>query len=285
MTRATGSSGPNATVAEGSDRSEAARTIPRGGGSVDGDPTPAVDPELWFQHVRYARRRDEQTLVVLVREYEEYALSLARRFHRRGGEPREDLDQVAREALLHALCRFDPGRGLPFPSFASPTISGALRRHFRDRGWGMRVPRRVHELTVASRVTAERLTPLLGREPTPLEVARALGVDVVDLMYAKEAASARQAISLDVEAGPSSVVHDRIGRNDDRLDRVPDLVDLRDAVLDLGERDRRIVAMYYVDQMTQAEIAGHLGVSQMQVSRLLTSTLRRLRHRLRVEAS
>ncbi|HEX2578439.1 MAG TPA: sigma-70 family RNA polymerase sigma factor, partial [Aquihabitans sp.] len=234
----------------------------------------------WFLHVRFHRTQDPALLDGLVHEYERYALSIARRFHRER-EPREDLDQVAREALVGALHRFDPERGLPFPSFATPTIVGALRRHFRDRGWAVRVPRQVHELTVAARTTTERLTPVLGRPPTIAEVAHELGVDLDDLLNAEEAAHARETASLDAtpDEGSGSLL-DQIGHEDGSIDLAENLLDLRRAMAEISADDRALLQLYYFENCSQVEIAQRLGVSQMQVSRLLTSTLRRLRRRM-----
>jgi len=124
---------------------------------------PAVDLPLWTVHVRYARRRDKRSLDQLVERYRAHAESQARRHYRRG-EPIDDLTQVAFEALLLALRRFDPERRKPFLAFAKPTIVGSLRRHFRDAGWAIRVPRRVHELATPVRDAHELLTHDLGRD-------------------------------------------------------------------------------------------------------------------------
>ncbi|MEO6628895.1 MAG: sigma factor, partial [Aquihabitans sp.] len=159
---------------------------------------------MWVAHVRYHRTHDAQHLATLVEAYESYALSLARRMNRYR-EPLEDLEQIAREALISSLNRFDPDRGIPFPAFATPTILGALRRHFRDRGWSIRVPRRVHEITVARHRSIDRLTTALGRMPTDGEIASDLGISVVDLVRAEGAAIARTPNSLDAPVGPSGV--------------------------------------------------------------------------------
>src|SRR5690606_70032 len=145
-------------------------TVPRGSTADDWHQRPAVSFGVWFDHVRYARTGDGDRLAALVRQYETYAVSLAYRMHR-DREPLEDLEQVAREALVHALQRFDPERGIPFPAFASPTILGSLRRHFRDHGWSVRVPRNVHEIAGARHQAVERLTGVLGREPSTEEIA------------------------------------------------------------------------------------------------------------------
>jgi RNA polymerase sigma-B factor len=266
------------------DRVAAERSIPRGRSASDADPTPGVDPDLWYRHVRYARSREPDDLLELVQEYEPYALALSRRYHRRGGEAREDLDQVAREALVLALRRFDPERGLPFAAFATPTITGAIRRHFRDRGWGLRVSRRVHDLTVAARATSNHLTGILGREPSIQEVAEAMEVDLDDLLEAQEAAYARTTQPLDI----GDLDDDRMvqpGAADPQVESVADLVDLRWAMADLDARCRTILRLSYFERWTQVEIGRQLGMSQMQVSRALASALHLLRTRMAVDGA
>ncbi|MCU1498596.1 MAG: SigB/SigF/SigG family polymerase sigma factor [Acidimicrobiales bacterium] len=258
------------------DLSEAGTTIPRGSDATDDDPTPAVDETVWLWHVRFARSGDRAELARLVEEYDRYALAFARRFYR-ARELREDLDQVAREALVVALQRFDPARGIPFPAFATPTISGALRRHIRDRGWALRVPRRAHELTTAARRSSEELTALLRRPPTVSEVADHLHVELDDLLDAQEATYARETASMDAVADASRPLHDSLGDADSGIEMAENRLDLARALPELASQDRCVLAWYYFDELTQSQIADRLGVSQMQVSRILTRALRRLR--------
>ncbi len=259
------------------DRERTARTIPRGRDADDASTVPGVDPAVWELHVRYDRTRDPSTLEALVDEYERYALSIAQRF-RRVREPREDLDQVAREALVLALGRFDPERALPFASYATPTIAGSLRRHYRDHGWSVRVPRRVHEITVATRTVSERLTSDLGRPPTVQEVVDELGITIDELLHAQEAVHARETVSLDAPvAEDGGALHERISVEDRAVARTDNRIALTEAIAELGDRDRGLLDRYYFQEQSQSEIARHLGVSQMQVSRLLADTLRRLR--------
>ena len=266
-------------------RCVAVRTIPRGRGPLDPGRAPGVEPSVWLLHVRFRRTGDPSALAQLVEEYDAYACSLAERMHREH-EGREDLHQVAREGLLRALRGFDPERSLPFPAFATPTILGALRRHYRDRGWAVRVPRRVHEMATASRATEERLTGALGRAPTIAEVADELGVSVDELLDVRDAVHARNVASLDglAAAGDGRPAGtDRAlaggddGGRDPLLARVEDRQALRGALDQLDERDRAVVRMYFFEERSQADIARECGVSQMQVSRWLASILRRMR--------
>lgn len=242
----------------------------------DGTLRPAVDAAVWDLHVRYAEDRDERAMVALTEEYDRYAVSLAHRLHRHG-EPLEDLEQIAREALLLALQRFDPLRGIPFPGFATPTIMGAIRRHYRDHGWSVRVPRWVHDTTVAVRRIADELTNSLGRSPTIDEIAEAAGISAERILQAEEAAEARNPGSLDAESGEGSNSHDLVGRSDSRLLEAENHVALRQAMADLGPRERELIGLYYFEEKSQTEIAALYGVSQMQVSRWLASAVGRIR--------
>jgi RNA polymerase sigma-B factor len=262
---------PTTDGATDEERALAQRTLPRNGDA------PGVDPDLWLLHVQYATRSTPELRNRLVEEYQGYALAMARRMHR-DGEPIEDLRQVAFEALLLALERFDPERGCPFLGFASLTINGALKRHYRDYGWLMRVPRRVHELAAPIRRATDSLTTELGRAPTLEEVAAELEIDVETLLEAQEADRARSLGPLSVLTNSESggFERDTLGARDPGFDRSTDLIDLRRALDDLDERDRELIGMYYFEERTQSEIAAAIGVSQMQVSRLLQSITRRL---------
>jgi len=234
---------------------------------------------VWRDHERYARDRDPAALDRLVREYGRYARSLAERMHR-GHESIEDLEQIAMEALVVALRRFEPERGLPFPALATPTILGALRRHYRDQGWLVRVPRRVHELATALRDATAHLTVVLGRAPTVAELARHLDVAVDTVLEAQEALHARDTRSIDASFGDDRRLVDDLGGDDPGLSAAEDRLAAADAIGTLGARDRELLRLYFVEERTQSEVAEVLGVSQMQVSRLLSSVLRRLRQRV-----
>ena len=241
---------------------------------------PAVDAELWRLHVRYARDRDEQTLVTLVERYRPHAEAQARRHYRRG-EPIDDLTQVAYEALMQALQRFDPDRAKPFLAFAKPTIVGSLRRHFRDAGWAIRVPRRVHELASPVRDAQELLTHDLGRPPSPGEVADFIGVDEHEVLDALRAEEARVTTSLDAPDPASGLQAEQvIGRLDRGFVGIENRTALLQSLDRLSDDDRALLQMYFVDERTQSEIAEVLGCSQMQVSRLLRRAVRQLRRHM-----
>lgn len=264
----------------GDDLSTIARTIPRGIDAADASTVPGVDPSVWADHVRYARTRDAAVLDRLVAEYERYARSLARRL-RRSSDAADDLDQIAFEALVVALRRFDPERGLPFPAFATPTILGALRRHYRDHGWAVRVPRRVHEFAMAERAAVEELVAQRHRQPTAPELAEAMGMDLDALLAAQDALHARNARSLDARSGEDDgLLGDLVGGDDLRIHAVEDRVALAEAMASLDEPARELIRLYFFEERSQSDIAQQLGVSQMQVSRLLSAVLRRLRQRM-----
>lgn len=252
------------------------RTIPRGSSKEDHDPTPALMRETWSDHVRVARAGCPEALARLVREYERYARSLATRMHR-GNEPREDLDQIALEALVMALKRFDPDRSIPFPAFATPTILGALRRHYRDHGWLVRVPRPVHELASALREANERLAATLGRPATDGELTEELGLTPEELRAATTAIRARDARSLDATLDGERSLGDQLGNDDPELGLAEDRLAASAAFEHLEDRERRLLWLYYIEEKTQTEIAEVLGISQMQVSRLLGAALRHVR--------
>lgn len=262
-------------VVEASLMAEAQVTMPAG--PVDGQPRRReVDPNLWLDHVRYARNRDRAALERLVVEYRTYACSLARRLQRHS-EQREDLEQVAMEALLVALRRFDVGRSLPFVAFATPTILGCLRRHYRDRGWLIRVPRSTHELTVAAREASQELTARLGREPSADEVAEMLDVTVDTLLTARSDVLARGVVPLDTTSSDSVAGERQVGRVDPAFDGADNHLALARAMAVLSGADRDLIRRYYFVDYSQQQIAGQLGVSQMEISRRLARLVARLR--------
>lgn len=215
----------------------------------------------------------------LVTGYLPVAQHIARRFSNRG-EPLDDLVQVATVGLINAVDRFSPERGSDFFSFAVPTISGEVRRHFRDLGWSMRVPRRLKDLHVSINGAVSYLSQDLGRAPKPTEIAEHLGVPVSDVLEGLEASEAYRSSSLDEmlssEAG-SATVGELVGEADAELDRVDFRQALRPVLAELAERERTIVMLRFFGNMTQTQIAEHVGISQMHVSRLLAQTLDRLR--------
>ncbi|MHA6629642.1 SigB/SigF/SigG family RNA polymerase sigma factor [Pseudonocardia sichuanensis] len=218
----------------------------------------------------------------LVRGFLPVAQHIARRFSNRG-EPLDDLVQVATVGLINAIDRYSPDRGTDFFSFAVPTISGEVRRHFRDLGWSMRVPRRLKDLHVSINGVVSELSQSLGRAPKPTEIAERLGVPVSEVLEGLEASEAYRSSSLDEmlssEQG-SATVGELVGEADAELDRVDFRQALRPVLAELAERERTIVLLRFFGNMTQTQIADRVGISQMHVSRLLAQTLDRLRTRL-----
>ena len=210
--------------------------------------------------------------------------NIARRYRGRG-ESHEDLQQVARVGLIKAVSRFDPAMGAPFLSYAVPTIMGEVRRHFRDHGWSVRVPRRLKDLHVQISRISPDLAQRLHRSPTATELAEELGADRQEVVEALVAGGAYAARSIDapshVNDGPGeATIASSLGTLDRQLASVDDRESLRPLILALPERERAILAMRFFDGMTQTQIAAAIGTSQMQVSRLLAKTLEYLRFQL-----
>lgn len=229
---------------------------------------------------RYHLRGDRQARDELIARFMPLARQLALRYYH-GREPLEDLVQVAAVGLVKAVDRFEVRRTSAFASYAVPVMLGELRRHFRDNGWALHVPRGLQERTLAVEAEAERLQRDNARAPTPLEIAEALGLSVEQVLEAIDAAHATDTVSLDAPRqaadGERDALVDAIGREDERLE----LVEYREAIagaLDaLPERERTILWLRFGCDQTQSEIAQQLGVSQMQISRLLRRTIERLR--------
>src|SRR4051812_12310630 len=242
------------------------------------------DLDVWRLHVAYSRRGDPQVLDRLVRNY----LPRAERHARTGTRRLHDLDdrlQVAREALVLALQRFEPHRRLPFQPFADATITGQLQKHIRDHGWLVRVPRRVHELVPAIRAATEELAQELDRAPTPDEIAERLGCPTDDVLTALSAHRARTHESLDAFVTDEHPNYERLGSTDSRFRVVDDRDALRRALATFAEDDRALLRAYFVDGKTQQEIADELERSQMHVSRRLRRVLRVLAARVDGETS
>lgn len=216
----------------------------------------------------------------LVKRFMPLARSLARRYDR-SSEPFEDLLQVASLGLLKALDRFDPSLGHPFASFAVPTILGEMRRHFRDAGWSVHVPRGSQERALKVRDAQERLANLRGRAPTVHELAEYLELDQEEVIDALQAIQAYESLSLDAPrpgaTDEATSYGDAMGEEDARYELV-ELDATVSAVLGrIPQRERQILRMRFVDDLTQTEIAARVGISQMQVSRLLRRSLDQLR--------
>jgi RNA polymerase sigma-B factor len=234
-----------------------------------------LDPRF----AEYRRTRDRRLRDELVEDHVPLARFLARRFADRG-ESLDDLLQVALLGLFKAVDRFDPDRGLRFSTYATPTILGELKRHFRDRGWAVRVPRRVQELHVQLGRLVGSLSQDLGRSPTPAEVAARAGVSEEDVLEAMEAGGLYRLVSLDGTLTDDDDVLDlsgQLGDEDPSFDRIDDKVELEELLAVLPEREQKIVLLRFFDGLTQSEIADRIGISQMHVSRLLARSLAALR--------
>ncbi|MGY0231607.1 SigB/SigF/SigG family RNA polymerase sigma factor [Longispora urticae] len=203
---------------------------------------------------------------------------LARRFANRG-EPLDDLIQVARMALVKAVDGYDPARGPGFTSYAIPTILGELKRHFRDKGWSVRVPRRMQEAQLDVRHAAPELSQRLGRTPSVSDLAEHLGVPEAEVRAGLDCAGAYSAVSLSAPATPGSATElaDMLGDPDPNLELVEARAVLRPLLARLPERERAILTMRYCEELTQSQIAARVDLSQMHVSRLISQTLGTLR--------
>ncbi|HEX3612584.1 MAG TPA: sigma-70 family RNA polymerase sigma factor [Sporichthyaceae bacterium] len=196
------------------------------------------------------------------------------------GETRDDLAQVARLGLLNAITRFDPARGCRFPAYAMPTVTGEIKRHFRDRRRFVQIPRAMQELQLRINQARDRLAQHLCREPRPAELAAELDVPITDVRAALDAFAMFSPIDLDEPmpvTRPWQLRPEPLAVTDQALDRVVDLVALGPAIAALPERDRRILALRFYEDLPQAQIGAALGLSQMHISRLLTGILARLR--------
>ena len=227
----------------------------------------------------YRETRDPAIRASLCEEYAGFAAAQARRYDRRGVEL-SDLHQVALVGLLHAIERFNPDRGVRFTTFAEPTVVGELRRYFRDRTWSVRVTRRHQDLSRHAGIAADALAQRFGRRPTHAEIAAELDVEIDDLLSALDASQAYRSASLDAVVGDESPLRTRVGEIDLRLDQTPSRVTLRHLLAQLPERERELVRLRFEEGLTQSEIAGLMGMSQMHVSRLLRRTLALLRSHL-----
>jgi len=228
------------------------------------------------------RQRVRDELVEMHLALVEY---LARRFRNRG-EPLDDLVQVATIGLIKSVDRFDLERGVEFSTYATPTIVGEIKRHFRDKGWAIRVPRRLQELKLALTKATSDLSQKNGRAPTVAELAQHLGMSEEDILEGLESANAYSAVSLDApDAGDddSPAVADSLGTTDEALEGVEYRESLKPLLEKLPPREKKILLLRFFGNMTQSQIAAELGISQMHVSRLLARTLAQLREGLLAE--
>ncbi|MFF2786549.1 RNA polymerase sigma factor SigF [Streptomyces sp. NPDC058049] len=209
---------------------------------------------------------------------------LARRFRNRG-EPLDDLTQVATIGLIKSVDRFDPDRGVEFSTYATPTVVGEIKRHFRDKGWAVRVPRRLQELRLSLTTATAELSQQHGRSPTVHELAERLGISEEEVLEGLESANAYSTLSLDVPDtdDESPAVADTLGAEDEALEGVEYRESLKPLLEGLPPREKRILLLRFFGNMTQSQIAQEVGISQMHVSRLLARTLAQLREKLLVE--
>jgi RNA polymerase sigma-B factor len=230
--------------------------------------------------LRYHRDGDLDARERLIERCLPLARQLAGRY-RNAGEPYEDLVQVACVGLLKAVDRFDPERGKPFVKYAVPTMLGELKRHFRDKGWSVHVPRATQELVLKVGDALGELPAKLGRSPRPRDVARAVGAPVEDVLEAMEAATAYEASSLDAprpggEEGDAWTLGESVSEDEHGYEMVEIGETLRGTLEALPMREQVILRLRFEHDLTQAEIAERVGVSQMHVSRLLRRSLDRL---------
>ncbi|MBN1093032.1 RNA polymerase sigma factor SigF [Blastococcus sp. TML/M2B] len=226
--------------------------------------------------------RRERLREILVEEHLPLVRHFARRFSNRG-EPFDDLLQVGTLGLIAAIDRFDPTRGVEFLSFAVPTITGEIKRHFRDQGWSVRVPRRLQELHLSLNAAVGELAQKNGRAPTPSELAQHLGIPREEVLEGLAVANAYRSSSLDERLSgddDSPTLAATLGEEDAALEGVEYRESLQPLLATIPARERRILILRFFGNMTQSQIAADIGISQMHVSRLLSQTLAKLREGL-----
>ena len=206
------------------------------------------------------------------------ARHLAARYAGRG-EPTDDLVQTATIGLIKAVDRYDGERGIDFAAFAIPTVLGEIKRHFRDRTWSIRVPRRLQEMRLRITQASGELTQTIGRSPTVADLAAHLHVSEEEVLEGLEGAQAYSATSLSTPVGPEGALElgDTLGEEDEDMRLAELRIALGPAMAALADRDRRILALRFYGNLTQSEIAEQMGISQMHVSRLIARALRTLR--------
>jgi RNA polymerase sigma-B factor len=261
---------------DGAAGSQTTRTIPK--------PAPSERRDLVRRLLReYREHHDPAVRDQLVELNSDLVHFIARRFANRG-EPLEDIEQVGFLGLIHAVERFDPSLGNEFSTFATPTIMGEIRRYFRDRSWAVRVPRRLQENLLRVNAAAQQLTGELGRAPSINEIGERVGLEPEDVLAALEVSPAQHTVSL--EAAPAGradetiTLGDRLGVEDSNLDRVEMRSLLDQAMAHLNPREREIMALRFVEELPQTEVAKRLGISQMHVSRLQRAAVEHLRREM-----
>jgi RNA polymerase sigma-B factor len=285
----TGAAGPDGVAANGVAPAAAdqaveidAPKVPASRAATSADRAHARDLFLELQELpdgNPTRNRVRDELVEMHLPLVEY---LARRFRNRG-EPLDDLVQVATIGLIKSVDRFDLERGVEFSTYATPTIVGEIKRHFRDKGWAIRVPRRLQELKLSLTKATSELSQSLGRSPTVAELAGHLGMSEEEVLEGLESANAYSAVSLDAPDGgdeDAPAVADTLGIQDEGLEGVEYRESLKPLLERLPPREKKILLLRFFGNMTQSQIAAELGISQMHVSRLLARTLAQLRRGL-----
>lgn len=232
---------------------------------------------------RFKEEGDMDAREKLVMSHLNLVRFIANKFKNRG-EPIDDLIQVGYLGLLKAIDRFDPSRGLEFTTFATPTIMGEIKRHFRDKGWSVRVPRRLQELSAKVNQATDTLTSQLQRSPTIAEIADYLDATVDEVLEAMESSSAYSSVSLEAPSGADdddtpSVIN-RYATEDSDLAFTDDRIIIEEALASFSPRERDVIEMRFLKGMTQIEIAEKLGISQVQVSRLLRRTLKKIQDKI-----
>jgi RNA polymerase sigma-B factor len=235
------------------------------------------DRELFLRY----RDGDLQAREQLVARFLPLARQLARRYQR-ASEPLDDLLQVASMGLIKAIDRFDPDREIAFSSYAVPTILGEIKRHFRDRTWAVRVPRDLQELTLKVDRAVAKLSEDLRRQPSVAEIGEAVGADEEEVLEALQAGGAYRAISFEAPRGGTgeedvTTLADSIGVDEEGFDRAEERATLARLLASVTPREREVLRMRFEEDMTQAEIGAIIGVSQMQVSRVIRQAVARLR--------
>lgn len=232
---------------------------------------------------RFKEEGDMDAREKLVMSHLNLVRFIANKFKNRG-EPIDDLIQVGYLGLLKAIDRFDPSRGLEFTTFATPTIMGEIKRHFRDKGWSVRVPRRLQELSAKVNQATDTLTSQLQRFPTIAEIADYLDATVDEVLEAMESSSAYSSVSLEAPSGADDddtpSVIDRYATEDSDLAFTDDRIIIEEALASFSPRERDVIEMRFLKGMTQIEIAEKLGISQVQVSRLLRRTLKKIQDKI-----
>ena len=225
----------------------------------------------------FGRLPDPGAREALAKQFLPLAEYFARRFSGRG-EPVDDLTQTASLGMLNAIDRFDPERGVPFSTYAAATIVGELKRHFRDRGWALRVPRHVQETAILVNRTVSVMWQELGRAPTVAEIAKSADIGEDEVLQALDALQSYTTDSLDAPVGDAtSTAAEAFGSEDRSFEVSEEWLSVAPALRDLPERERRILYLRFFEGRTQTEIADELGISQMHVSRLVSQSLEKLR--------